>query len=510
MANEINIKDYLETATDAAKRVRTSSIILVFTTVLLFSGLLNAFGISWMRLRINNYENRASQTGLHYLQIKEKDGKIVTDLAPEKESIEKIIEKAWNNIFRIPNTETNNDTLIEILETTTDGIPVKVKRENGWYRYTITDKNLSKIEKSLDNANYAELERSETEVEFYEALKREKFHRETIYYESYRNLKRALVENAYAIKVPFFGVAFDINDLGLIGGLSLIIVLSILRLSLRNYLLSLRMGIKASREYKQELEFYENLAGRQLFAFPTLKDSQQTIYPRNAEKFFLKIKWWFRQQNREDTTPLSHEKYDPNKEFDSKSHKVLKALPNLIFLFGTLVYLLIVINDLASYEEGLKINEQRTVFTIGASVVLLILIVLLQIWCRIKWKEIHVIWNRFYKNVLLREIYDNAHLIVEAKRQNRENDQDYIEIIKDLEKLPYFSSELEKEQRTIFHNRELLERLKRNEPPHIFEKHGDEEKLLETLIENLNKHPDNPQNRPQPDKNESESGDGRD
>lgn len=112
-------------------------------------------------------------------------------------------------------------------------------------------------------------------------------------------LVKSLTENNYNIKVPFFGASFDINDLGLLGGISIIIVLSMLRLALRNYIISLRIGFKAAFKANEHEDFYDILASRQLFVFPYLEAQTQSYYAGETEEIWgnsriRKINYFFK------------------------------------------------------------------------------------------------------------------------------------------------------------------------------------------------------------------------
>lgn len=550
----LGVRDYLDSASDAAKLVRTTTIILTFTTVLLFSGLLNACELSWMRLRVENYQNRESESVRPFFEVHEFDGNIVTGLAtdptPENKTIWTTIVGAWENVTHGPEIPTvagvieiapdgfsvakvmHGTTIytaqraldnsisrisvavqdgatesvytgaspewpqmlkqferpISIMEVNGYGIPVRIRIGSGlgkniYFQIKRKDDE-SEVRQSQTNAEYQSINDNDSRnkiIRLFLDLKREVDHRNALYYEKYNNLHKSVVENAYSIKVPVFGVAFDINDLGFLGGISLIIVLAMLRFSLRSYILSLRMGIKASIRYGQQVDFYETLASRQLFAFPTLKDSEQTIYRRKLEYHYL--------------TRWKKKSYNANKEFDSKSHKTLRKLPYLLFVFITLVYGGIVLNDLASYQAGGGINVQRTLITYVVSVVCLVCILLLQYWCLIKWREIYALWNRFYKLTLLTEIYQGVGSNLEMAKGTKQDTSSLQSLKKSLEKLPLFRTEREKNLRLLKHNKELLEKVLRKDSKNTFEHFDDctefygkstEESTVRKIIEEIN------------------------
>src|SRR5687768_16169060 len=52
MPEPLDIQDYLDATSDAAKRTRTASITVVVASVLVFAGLLNSLQNSWMHQRL--------------------------------------------------------------------------------------------------------------------------------------------------------------------------------------------------------------------------------------------------------------------------------------------------------------------------------------------------------------------------------------------------------------------------------------------------------------------------
>jgi hypothetical protein len=381
MADKLSIKDYLETATDAAKRVRFTMIVLVVVTVLVLAGFLNSwYAHSWAFNRIEAMEMQESPYNQLFLEQCKKD---VNSCLQDKE-----------------------------------------------LRHT--------------------------------------------------NLAKSLIENNYNVKVPFFGVSFDINDLGLLGGLSLMIVLSMLRLSLKNYIVALRIGFKAAFKFDQEEDFYDILGTRQLFVFPDLEDKNQrdtfdgvteSLWTKSSiRNTFLKItliseeiKNYIKEKiiyqnlntviNPVQGTALNDKlqllalftgfvliiffslffgalttltiffalvvlvigtatiyklkKYRgqqislpaPNDYWSSNPQPYLKRIPRLICLITTLVYFLVVTNDFQSLKYGLAVDPKRAFSGFTISIVFLIGIAGLSLWCVSKWVEIDRIWGEYKQRI---------------------------------------------------------------------------------------------------------------
>lgn len=137
---------------------------------------------------------------------------------------------------------------------------------------------------------------------------------------------RAYIDN-YSIKVPFFGVTFDTNDLGLIGGLGLIIILGFLLFSLERERDNLKWSFEAARPGgKPELKrLYDLLAMRQVLTSPP---------PRTRGI-------------------------------------VLEFVPKLIVVLPVAVQCAVVVHDLATYRVGRMISDTHMLTVLLAEMALL-------------------------------------------------------------------------------------------------------------------------------------------
>lgn len=348
MPNSLSLKEFLETSSDAGKRVRTTTIILMVVTVLVFAGNLNSAQWAWSLNRLKARELVDAQ-----LNKKIRDLETVLDC------------RKTNSNKDCPNP----------LDIHIDGPPsscgVEVCGSSTWTDCESLDderKNSCKLQHGL---NCYKCAKSGSE-------------------DMIRNLRTSFVQNSVNVKVPFFGVSFDINDLGLLGGLSLIVVLIMLRLSLRNYIVSLRTGFKAAFKEEQEEEFYEILASRQLFVFPNLQDSNQKHYYGRTESFWRKLKGFFI-------------KKQEGVGWSVNPQRGLRLVPKIISLVPSLVYLLVLINDRQSEDLGSTVHVFRTNLALSTNIIFLILIICLGFWCNSKWFEIEALWKIFNESVKQRK-----------------------------------------------------------------------------------------------------------
>jgi hypothetical protein len=175
MSDPLDIQDYLDATSDAAKRTRSASIAVVIASIIVFAGLLNSLQNSWLRERLRTSNDIYS-----------------------KYVVSKIGDPPRN---RSPN--------------------------------------------SIDEQRY-----------------------EIRYKEFYSALVRTYVETSYVIRVPFFGFRVDVNDLGVLGGISFVVILVMLRFCISREFDNLTISFTEAERLGQVGEFYTLLAMRQVFTIP--------------------------------------------------------------------------------------------------------------------------------------------------------------------------------------------------------------------------------------------------
>ncbi len=79
---------------------------------------------------------------------------------------------------------------------------------------------------------------------------------------------RAYIENSLVIRVPLFGFTFDVNDLGLMGGMAFLVLLILLRFCLSREVDNLKWSFSEAHKLGQCYEFYTLLAMRQVLTVP--------------------------------------------------------------------------------------------------------------------------------------------------------------------------------------------------------------------------------------------------
>ena len=91
-------------------------------------------------------------------------------------------------------------------------------------------------------------------------------------------LMKIHMESRLFIRIPILGVAIHVNDLGLIGGITLVVLLLLIRTSLSREIKNLNYSFKKAYEAKRLDEFYDALAMRQLFTVPHMKGEKRNHF----------------------------------------------------------------------------------------------------------------------------------------------------------------------------------------------------------------------------------------
>jgi len=182
----------------------------------------------------------------------------------------------------------------------------------------------------------------------------------------YNALVKSYIENAMSIDVPFFGVAFDINDLGLLGGISFVTILVLMRFSLRTEIVSLRLAFKAAardaRGDREQLErFYDLLASQQVFTLPHMHDTSPGWMGRRP---------W-----------------------------LLRVGPKLTCLLPLAVYTLVAVNDFLSQGVANSISPIHTRLLLAYTAVIWVVIGALSAWCFRRLVEIDRLWDEYWSRL---------------------------------------------------------------------------------------------------------------
>jgi len=199
------------------------------------------------------------------------------------------------------------------------------------------------------------------------------------YRQFYSAAARDYVENAFTVRVPFFGVAFDVNDLGLLVGIGFVAILLLLRFSIRSEIIGLRVSFKIVKSLtprsRDALErFYDLLAMKQVFTLPRLNVTDLSVEHHG------KHQW------------SSHE---PN-----WSVWILRFIHKLICCLPFFVYTIVAWHDLKGTRSiGESIDPDHFTALIGYTFAFWVAIALLTSWCVWKLTEINFIWDSYRSEI---------------------------------------------------------------------------------------------------------------
>ncbi len=175
-------------------------------------------------------------------------------------------------------------------------------------------------------------------------------------------LEEQKLENIVFVKLPFFGISFDVNDLAILSGLSFTIILLLLRFSLNRELTNIKNITGYIQDYEKKYKrdiwrYYHSLMGNELvFMLPKTRgfsDSYEVVSNREIWNF----------------------------------------IPKTLLLLPIISYGLVIKNDLSSLEIGMAIDAYNTIQSLTFSGIFLLLMLLLANNCRLIWNQIEKAWN---------------------------------------------------------------------------------------------------------------------
>ena len=169
------------------------------------------------------------------------------------------------------------------------------------------------------------------------------------YREFYSALVRTYVDTSYVVRVPFFGITVDANDLGLLGGISFVIILVMLRFCISREVGNLKLSFEAAAKLGQLPEFYRLLAMRQVLTIP------------------------------------------PNTQVTRST--LLAVVPKLFFIAPFLVHGSVVFHDFLTGDIGRGVSDPHTTIVLTGDVVLAIAILALTISVLTRLRRVDTLWS---------------------------------------------------------------------------------------------------------------------
>jgi hypothetical protein len=181
--------------------------------------------------------------------------------------------------------------------------------------------------------------------------------------------QKVRTEQLSQIQVPILGISFDVNDLGLLGGVTFIVMLMWVNYSLWHQSNNLKLAFSFARQLDEDegnarwlYHTYQNLAMRQVLSIPPRPASIVAKNP-GARKLWIR-----------------------------KLSKSLYALPFV-------VQLAVVLHDWFTADLGTELNWWATLTVLVTGSVFLIFIGVLTVTCFSRWKETFETWKEVAQDI---------------------------------------------------------------------------------------------------------------
>ncbi len=153
----------------------------------------------------------------------------------------------------------------------------------------------------------------------------------------FKNYRRVAIEQVQVIKVPFFGISIDVNDLGIVAGFTFVVILIWFRYSLSRELTNLRIVFRDGRELGELKTFYDLLAMGQVLTVPPMPEETRG--------------------------------------------RLWRWIPKALYIFPAVIQAGIMINDGLTWKTGWDLSKGHTIVLYALSLVFLVFIIILTVNC---------------------------------------------------------------------------------------------------------------------------------
>jgi hypothetical protein len=318
IGEDFEIKEFVDINTASANRTRWLTLVLIVATVLIFIGFFNSMNVSWARYRINalkKFENLPENN----VQIKSQEKPLLDPYFGVNDFRDNGNYKGYgfkqfackfrqapndlNSISHYIFISLNNRTKQLLDECSTENSPSRyfVEAVQGDLDRVLNDRFLYN---SVRFPILLNIERKD-ETKRLLAISSEKLDsilnleekylirmNRLLLEETYKNeileskihipsnekiiakeipARIAYDDNVMFIKIPVFGIAIDVNDLGFIGGISIFIILCLLRFGISREIKNLNISFKEAFQHNKLCKFYHSLAMHQVLTVPNME-----------------------------------------------------------------------------------------------------------------------------------------------------------------------------------------------------------------------------------------------
>jgi hypothetical protein len=180
------------------------------------------------------------------------------------------------------------------------------------------------------------------------------------------NLFRQYVANTYTVNVPFFGVSFDINDLGILGGIAIVVLMAILYFSLNREYTNLLHTFRVAEQKGLLKHVYTILAMKQVLARPRLPMLEERV---NTEEYLA--------------------------EGSVNRRSGLRAVPRVVIAIPVVILMLVFIQDLSTNVIGSSLSKPYTMAVTLFTLTSLIISSYLCFQCWTIWQQLDHTWKKY-------------------------------------------------------------------------------------------------------------------
>lgn len=182
--------------------------------------------------------------------------------------------------------------------------------------------------------------------------------------EFYSALVKAYVDNTFTVQVPFFGITFDVNDLGLLSGFAFFVLLILFRFSLM-------------REYENTYLAFEAVGGN--------NEDKKILYNLLSMRQVLTIPPMLK------SIPRTHQ--------GEGGFRWATIIPKILSLLPAAILLIVIGYDIQTANIGDILSHNRTLFHFIASSILGVLVLVTTGSCLRVWVNIDNEWRTRWKTL---------------------------------------------------------------------------------------------------------------
>lgn len=209
-------------------------------------------------------------------------------------------------------------------------------------------------------------------------------------------IQKIRTEQVSQVQVPVLGISFDVNDLGLLGGVTFSVLLIWVNYSLWHHSNNLKLAFGFARHLDEKnseasrflFHTYQNLAMRQVLTIPprpySTKRLPSSVKALDTESGIGLDSKSGDKKDAGDEEPM-YDKASITVRWLRKGSKLLYGLP---FLAQAIVF----INDLRTWPIGYMLNPLATKVVLIAGGLSLVIVAILTVTCYILWIKAHDTW----------------------------------------------------------------------------------------------------------------------